>query len=314
MDSIKIFTDDDVRLKIDMATATQLMRDAFVQISKRSASVPVRTALDSVDKSGRVLFMPAYSPSYHLFGLKMVSVFKKKKKKNLPSIHGKMLVMDDEQGIPKGLIDAEYLTALRTGAASGVATDLLALKEAKVLAIFGTGAQAKTQVAAIIQVRAISEILVFGTYAEKSEQFCDYIRDNYQIECKPGKVSIDLKRADIICTATTSTDPVFSFDDIKAGVHINGIGSYKPTIREIPEKVIQQCLLVVDQKEAALSEAGDITIPINNGTITEEHIHAELGEIIDGSKKGRTEANQITVFKSVGNAVQDLAMASFLLK
>lgn len=312
MNAFKILSDEDVRKAIDMATAIRLMRDAFVQISQRSAIVPVRTALDAKDQSGRVLFMPAYSSAYQLFGLKMVSVFPDNVKKQMPSIQGKMLVMDDRSGTPKGLIDAEYLTSLRTGAASGVATDLLASPEAKVMAIFGTGAQSITQVAAILQVRNIDELLVFGSSKEKSAQFCHYIHTEHNIKCSMGTKD-NLKLADIICTATTSTQPVFELDQVKAGVHINGIGSYKPTIREIPEKVIQQSLLVVDQKEAALSEAGDIVIPINNGVITPNHIHAELGEIVAGTKVGKTSKNQITVFKSVGNAVQDLAMANFLL-
>ncbi len=302
-----------MRQKIDMATAIRLMRDAFIQISKSSASVPVRTALDSHDKGGRVLFMPAYSPAYNLFGLKMVSVFPENPKMNIPSIQGKMLVMDDKSGTPKGLIDAEYLTALRTGAAAGVATDLLATTDAAVLAIFGTGAQARMQVAAILQVRPIAEVIVFGTSKTKSEAFCSYIKDNHEVLSNHGSVKVDLKRADIICAATTSADPLFSLEDVKPGVHINGIGSYKPTIREISEAVIKHALLIVDQREAALAEAGDIIMAINDRAIAPAHIHAELGELLNGTKKGRTAPDQITVFKSVGNAVQDLAMASFLL-
>ncbi len=141
MSSFKIFSDEDVQKRVDMATAIDLMRDAFIQISKRTAQVPIRATLDTVDKKGRVLFMPAYSPPFHLFGLKMVSVFPENVKKEIPSIQGKILMMDDVTGAPLGLIDAEYLTALRTGAASGVATDLLAATDSKVLAIFGTGAQ-----------------------------------------------------------------------------------------------------------------------------------------------------------------------------
>lgn len=312
MDSFKILTDEDVRQAIDMATAIRLMRDAFVQISQRSAIVPVRTAIDAKDQSGRVLFMPAYSSAYQLFGVKMVSVFPDNVKKLMPSIQGKMLVMDALSGTPRGLIDAEYLTSLRTGAASGLATDLLASPEARVLAIFGTGAQSITQVAAILQVRHIDELLVFGSSEEKSVQFSNYIHTEHNIKCSMGTMD-NLKQADIICTATTSLHPVFELEQVKAGVHINGIGSYKPSIREIPEEVIQQSLLVVDQREAALSEAGDIVIPIHNGIISPNHIHAELGEIIQGTKSGRTSKNQITVFKSVGNAVQDLAMANFLL-
>lgn len=312
MRDFKILTERDIEERIDMATAIELMRDAFVQISEGSANVPVRTAIDDNQHKGRVLFMPAYSSAYHLFGLKMVSVFPENAKSGGPSIQGKMLVMDDA-GSPLGLLDAEHLTSLRTGAASGLATTLLALPNSKVLAIFGTGTQAKTQVAAILQVRPIEEVLVFGTTSEKSKSFCAHLSKQHQVKCILPQAN-DLLRADIICTATTSPNPVFEYEQLKPGVHINGIGSYKPAIREIPAKAIQHGLLIVDQKEAALSEAGDIVLAIKEGYITTNQIHAELGELISGNKQGRTDNNQITIFKSVGNAVQDLAIASYLMK
>ncbi|MEQ8304914.1 MAG: ornithine cyclodeaminase family protein [Cyclobacteriaceae bacterium] len=313
MSDFKILRESDIEARMDMATAIDLMRDAFVQISARSANVPVRTAMDDAKQRGRVLFMPAYSPGYHLFGLKMVSVFPDNVKKGEPSIQGKMLVMDDETGTPLGLLDAENLTAIRTGAASGLATDLLAHPDSNVLAIFGTGAQSKTQVAAILKVRPIEEVLVFGTSKEKAQAFCDEMSTVHKAQFSVGSPT-DLKRADIICTATTSTTPVFELEQLKPGVHINGIGSYKPSIREIPPQVIAKSLLVVDQREAALSEAGDIVLAMEEGAIAADHIYAELGELVSGAKKGRTSDTQITVFKSVGNAVQDLALAAYLLK
>lgn len=314
MSEFRIISDEEVRNWINMSDAISIMSEAFVQISQRSATVPVRSALSTGDNKGRVLFMPAYTPAYNLFGIKSVSVFPENSKKGLPSIHGKILVFEDQSGIPIALIDAEYLTALRTGAASGLATDLLAHPEAKVLAIFGTGAQSRTQVAAILEVRDIEEVLVFGTSDEKSSQFCAYLEKTHQIKCKVANTEKHLMTADIICTATTSLQPLFNLNQIKQGVHINGIGSFRPDMHEIESAIIKESLLIVDQRESALSEAGDIIIPIQEGLINESHIHAELGEVVSGSKRGRTNQQQITVFKSVGNAVQDLAMASYLLK
>lgn len=313
MNSLKIFSDEEVRIKVGMTTAISLMREAFIQISKQTAQVPVRTALDNQSNSGRVLFMPAYSPGFQIFGLKMVSVFPENVKNKIPAIQGKLLIMDDSTGSPLGLIDAEYLTALRTGAASGLATDVLASSNAKVLAIFGTGVQANTQVAAVLQVRDIETVIVFGNSKEKSIGFCQYIESHYGVKTIIGDLTKNLKEADIICTATTSAKPVFELSQIKQGVHINGIGSYKPNIRELPSGIIQQSILIVDHRESALSEAGDIIIPLQEGIINAQHIQAELGEILDGTKKGRTNATEITVFKSVGNAVQDLAIAAYLL-
>lgn len=313
MKGFRVVLEEDIRRELDMGKAIELMREAFLQISGGVATVPVRTVLDEKGGRGRALFMPAYSSGYGLFGLKMVSVFPQNPKIGLPSIQGKMLVMEANHGTPVGLLDAEYLTALRTGAASGYATGLLANPGSSVLAIFGTGTQALTQVEAVTSVRHIKKLLVYGTSQAKAEAFCEKMNDQYKLPCVAPNGLAALMEADIICTATTSTHPVFELGHIKPGVHINGIGSFKPEIREIPAAVIRQSLLIVDQRAAALSEAGDLIIPIKEGVIGSDHIHAELGEVASGIKTGRTDANQITVFKSVGNAVQDLAMAAFLL-
>jgi len=296
-----------------MAKAIDLMKEAFVQLSSYQATIPVRTVISSSDQDGRVLFMPSYSPAFGLFGLKMVSVFNKNEEVGLPVIQGNMLIMDGKHGSLLAMIDAEYMTALRTGAASGLATDLLARKDATVLAIFGTGAQAETQVAAILTVRKITKVIVFGRGKEKTIFFCKKMTNQFPCEIVPATSSIDLLQADIICTATTSKTPVFEEQHVKAGSHINGIGSFTSSMQEIPSDVINKAWVVVDQYAAALKEAGDIVIPIQQGLIDQNHIRAELGEIILGRNAGRTLHDQITVFKSVGNAIQDLAIASCLL-
>lgn len=313
MSVFKQFTKEDIRKKISMGKAIDLMRGAFLQLSAGVAQVPVRTVIDSHDQSGRVLFMPSYSSAYGLFGLKMVSVFDHNTRRNLPSIQGMIMVMDGQTGTPLGLLDAEYLTALRTGAASGLATDLLARKNSEILAIFGSGVQAETQLEGVLDVRPIKEVIVFGKTQSKTVSFCQRMTEKFSVGIHSARAPQELNRADIICTATTSSTPVFQKDDLKKGVHINGIGSYKPAMQEVPSEVIQHATLIVDQRAASLTEAGDIVIPIRQGFITNDHIHAELGEIISGSKKGRISEDQITVFKSVGNAIQDLALAHCML-
>jgi ornithine cyclodeaminase/alanine dehydrogenase-like protein (mu-crystallin family) len=225
-----------------------------------------------------------------------------------------MMVMDGTTDSPLAMLEAEYLTALRTGAASGLATDLLARKTVEVLAIFGTGTQAETQLEGVLAARKIQEVIVFGRDIKKTRSFCKRMKERFKTNIVPSQSFDELREADIICTATTCTEPLFQLHQLKSGVHINGIGSYKPTMQEIPADVIKQSLLVVDHREAALSEAGDIVIPLQKKIINKNHIHAELGEIISGSKKGRTSDSQITVFKSVGNAIQDLAIAHYMLK
>lgn len=313
MSVFRQFTKEDIRKKISMGKAIDLMRGAFLQLSAGVAQVPVRTVIDSHDQSGRVLFMPSYSSAYGLFGLKMVSVFDHNTRLNLPSIQGMIMVMDGQTGTPLGLLDAEYLTALRTGAASGLATDLLARKNSEILAIFGSGVQAETQLEGVLDVRPIKEVIVFGKTQSKTVSFCQRMTEKFSVGIHSARAPQELNRADIICTATTSSTPVFQKDHLKKGVHINGIGSYKPAMQEIPSEVIQHASLIVDQRAASLTEAGDIVIPIRQGFITNDHIHAELGEIISGSKKGRISEDQITVFKSVGNAIQDLALAHCIL-
>ncbi len=305
---IQYFTREDIKNRISMPRAIEMMRSAFLQLSSGKAVAPVRTVIESRDHMGRVLFMPSYSAEFGLFGLKMVSVFHNNEAINLPAIQGKMLLMDGVNGTPLAVLDAEYLTALRTGAAAGLATELLARKDAEVMALFGTGVQAETQLEGVLAVRPIKELFVYAKTEKRAQAFCDAVRPRFSFVVLPGRPE-DLKRADVISTATTSPSTLFEYDQLKPGVHINGIGSYKPTMQEIGASVITRCLLIVDQREAALSEAGDIVIPIQQGLITKDHIHAELGEVISGFRKGRTDESQITVFKSVGNAVQDLAIA-----
>jgi ornithine cyclodeaminase/alanine dehydrogenase-like protein (mu-crystallin family) len=195
-----------------------------------------------------------------------------------------------------------------------LATDLLARDNAHVLALFGTGTQAYTQLAAVATVRDIKKVIVFGKTIARATAFCDELASQYPITFVAARDLSELKEADVICTATTSSTPLFPVTALKEGVHINAIGSFKPNMQEIDASVILQSLLIVDQREAALSEAGDIMIPVQQGRMGPEHIHAELGEVVSGFRKGRTSENQLTVFKSVGNAIQDLAIAHGMLK
>ena len=295
-----------------MAVAIGLMKEAFIHLSEKKVIVPIRSVIEPQQSNGTALFMPSYSPSWQLFGLKMVSVFPQNSKE-LPVVQGKMLVMSAVDGRPLAMLDAATVTALRTGAASGLATDLLANPDANTLAIFGTGTQAWSQVEGVLTVRKIKKVVVRGTNREKETMFCRKVSDEFEVDCRSMNYPEDLKKVDIICTATTSNDPLFTLAMLDRGVHINGIGSFKTTMREIGSDVIKGSLLIVDQRESVLAEAGDIVIPISEGVITAEHIHAELGEIIFGKKKGRSSLQQITVFKSVGNAIQDLAIANFLV-
>lgn len=308
---MKSFSADDIN-RIPMGTAIDLMREAFQLLSEGKVRVPLRTTVDTDDKTGVALFMPSYAPDWKLFGLKMVSVFSRNTPP-LQSIQGQMLVMDGETGTLLAMLDAPAVTALRTGAASGLATELLALSESKILVVFGTGAQALTQVAGVLAVRKINTILVKGTSAEKEKAFSQKIEKKFHVSCEPLRDLNKLVDADVICTATGSSKPLFERRHIKPGVHINAIGSYQAHMRELSEDIVQSYRLVVDQRNAVLHEAGEVAIPIREGRMKPEVILAELGEVVAG-KSVRESPDDITVFKSVGNAIQDLAVARYLLR
>jgi len=303
---------EQVRSVLSMREAIGLMRQAFVSISNKEATVPLRSAIDIPEQEARALFMPVYVPSLGCIGVKVVSVYPNNSAvRGIPNIHGQLLLIGAADGVPLCVIDAEYLTALRTGAASGVATDLLALPYAMTLAIFGTGVQAFTQVAGVCAVRAIESIFVFGREERSSMDFAAALQKEFGISACVG-ARADLREADIICTATNSRVPVLDVSDVKKGCHINAIGSFKPDMQELPSAVVVMADLWVDQEAAALSEAGDLLVPLSKGLISPAHIKGELGEVLSGRISGRVDPEAITLFKSLGNAVQDIFAAKFV--
>jgi ornithine cyclodeaminase/alanine dehydrogenase-like protein (mu-crystallin family) len=231
----------------------------------------------------------------------------------MPVIHAIYTLFNSETGQTLAVMDGEYLTAVRTGAASGLATKLLAREDSKVLAIFGAGVQSRTQAEAVCTVRQIEEIHVFDIDHGKAEKFAAEVSGKLNVNVIPQKDKNVLQSVDVICTATPARNSLFEDTLIKDGVHINGVGAYTPQMCEIPHETIKRSKLIVDSITACLVEAGDIIQPINSGIITEDHIHAEIGEIVLGTKEGRTSDDEITVFKSVGNAVQDVSAAAIIL-
>jgi len=296
---------------VEMRTAIELMREVFQLLSEGKVEVPLRTSMVTEDKTGMALFMPSYAPSWGLFGLKMVGVFGDNAPP-LPAIQGQVLVMDAENGRFLAMLDAPAVTALRTGAASGLATELLANPDASILAVFGTGVQAWTQIGGVLAVRKIKKILIKGTSPENEQSFSNRVVDHYNVPCESLGDLANLAKAHVICTATNSEEPLFESIHLGSGVHINAVGSYKAGMREIPEAVIAKARLIADQRAAVLHEAGEVAIPIKEGRMTPGIIYGELGEIVSG-KEGRTSLEQITIFKSVGNAIQDLAIARYMI-
>lgn len=286
------------------------MREAFGQLSAGLARVPVRLRLEA--ESGVTLFMPAYLDRTQDLGAKIVSFYPNNPQRGLPAISAVVLVLDSQTGFPTALMEAGYLTALRTGAASGLATDLLARRDASVVTIFGAGAQAPTQIEAVRAVRPIREVRIVARRRESADRLAKQI-EGVDVRILDDR-SAALAGADIVIAATTSSTPVFDGHDVEPGTHINGIGSYTPEMQEVDATVVQRARIVVDSREAALKEAGDLIIPIEQGLIRTEDVDTELGEIVNGTKAGRTSDSEITFFKSVGVAVQDVAVARRVLQ
>lgn len=312
MASIRILSRSDIRKIIDMPKAISLMEIAFGAISGNQVEVPVRTHIHMPEWNGESLYMPVYLKNEGLFGLKLVGMAGNNPPRGMPLIRATIFLVNAENGLPLSLMEGGFITALRTGAGSGLATSLLARKDAEVLAIFGTGAQAMPQVEAVSVVRDIKQVIVFGRNPGKAAEFAAEIKEQLGLPAITGTRPEMLREADIICTATKSSFPVFSDQHLKPGVHINGIGAYRPDMAEVPAETIVRSTVIVDQKEACLKEAGDILQPIHSGIWDESKIMGELGEIVAGKIPGRTSEEEITVFKSVGNAAQDLVVAGYV--
>jgi alanine dehydrogenase len=314
---IRVLTADDVRQALPMKVAVEAMKEAFAQFSKGEARLPLRSRIEVPEQDGITLFMPAMLDASQDMAIKIVSVFPRNPEKDLPTIHAVVIALDTQFGRPSAVMEGASLTAIRTGAASGAATDLMARPDSKTAAIFGSGVQARTQLEAVCTVRDIKEVFVFSLDEEGLPVFVDDMRgagpipENIHIPKDPQEA---VAGADVICTATTSYSPVFDHKDVKPGTHINAVGSFTPEMQEINSDTVRAARIVVDSREAALVEAGDLIIPLEEGYIDRQDMDTELGEIVLGDKPGRTDDEQITLFKSVGIAVQDVIAASHALK
>ena len=308
--SFRILTGTEIRAAVDMPTCIQAMRAAFSQLSAGRANVPQRMILDAPPAEGMMLLMPAHLQNGPHLSVKLVSFFRGNPEKGLPLIQAMVMLYDAQNGRLLAMMDGESITALRTGAASGLATDLLAAPDASCVAIFGYGVQAETQLAAVCAVRHIRTALVFGRNRERAAAFARRMADKLGIQISAATDASSLRKAQVICTATTAAQPVFDDAHIMPGMHINGVGSFKTDMQEVPTATVQRARLIVDHRSACLKEAGDIVIPITQGVISAAHIHAELGEILNNRATGRVSDQDITFFKSVGNAIQDLALAT----
>lgn len=299
----------DIQRCLPMKKAIEVVKRAFMSLSHGEAVIPARTHIDVPEQDGVVLVMPGFLPGEGAMTVKTVSIFPGNAGQGLPVIHGVVVAVNPRTGVPLALLEGAGLTALRTGAASGAATDLLARPDASTAAIFGAGVQGRAQLEAVCAVRSMETVWVYDRNEKAAQVFAREMGKKVEAVVRAASTPSEAASgADIICTATTSSAPVFEDRDIRPGTHINAIGVFKPDKREIPPETIRRARVFVGSREACREEAGDLLIPLQEGLIDEGHIVAELGEIAAG--EGRLAAEDITLFKSVGVAVQDTAVAA----
>ena len=308
-----LLTRDDVIRVLDMPDCMDVVEKAFAELASGTAELPLRIGIKP--PGGISLYMPAYLKELGALACKVVTVYKDNPTKHdMPTTIGKVLLQDPETGDVTCIMDGGYLTAMRTGAVSGVATKYLArTAEGQVAGIFGAGVQARMQLWAVAVVRKLGKALVYDPAPDAVRSFIDELGPKLDLEIEAvDSVEAMIAGSDILCAATSSSQPLFDGATVRPGTHINGIGSHTPNARELDTAIVARSKFIADSAEACLSEAGDLMIPIEEGAITAEHIHAELGEIVLGTKPARENDDEITLFKSNGLAIQDVATAKLV--
>jgi len=311
---VLLLTKKDIQRIFTMQAAVEADKQAFRIYSKGDSDVPLRVSISAPNYEGQTLFMPGYVEKLDSMGVKIVSVFPHNSKKNIPSVPATMVLIDGTSGEVCCVLDGTYLTQLRTGAAAGAATDLLARADAKIGALIGTGGQAITQLEAMLTVRDLSEVRICGTNFERTQSFVAQRQAefaNFKTLLRAVETSEEaITNADIITAVTTSHLPVFNGHLVKAGAHINGVGSYRPDMQELDEVILQRAAKIFfDSQEAVLAEAGDFIIPLANGTLTLAKFTGEIGQALLNNLPGRETPEEITLFKTVGIAVLDIVTA-----
>jgi len=314
---VLVLARSDVERLIDPDLLREAIAGAMADLSAGRVSMPPRIAALVPERDGLLAAMPAYLPSAGALTTKLVSLFPRNRDR--PTHQAVIVVFDAEHGTPVALMDGEAITAARTAAASALATDLLARQDAEVLAIVGTGVQAAAHLRAVPRVRSFREVRVAGRDRAKAQRLVDEARGWPDSIGARAVATYEeaIRGADVISAATHSPEPVVRREWLASGAHVTSVG-YNTAGREVDGATFRDALLVVESRAAALAPppagSNDIALAIKEGAIGPDHVHAELGEIVNGSRPGRTDARQLTVYKSVGVAVQDAAAAALVLE
>jgi len=303
---MRIFSEEQVRNAIKVDDLIAALRLAFVR-GFADVRMPVRTVL-KLEGGTMLLVMPCYDGDTKTAGVKLVSVCRK------AGVNAAYEVLDATTGIVLARMEANFLTDVRTAATSAVATDLLAHKNVETLGIFGSGRQAVAHFATLPRVRNFRRYLVCGSGRTDLHAFCARMKKERGLKIEIANAETVARESDVICTCTTAREPLFDGSWLRPGTHLNLVGAFQSETREVDDATVKRARVVVDTYPGALSEAGDLLIPITNGSIERAHIAADLHEIASGKRPGRTNAAEITLFKSVGCALEDLVTAQLVYR
>ena len=307
---------EDIKSVVTMRDMIEANKKAFKMTVDQTIDAPLRTVINGKDND-TFIFMPSYAPDLDVAGIKVIDIFPNNIDQGLMTSPAQVLLIDGTNGYVIALMDGTYVTQLRTGASSGAAFDLLAKQECKKGAMIGTGGQAATQLEAMLTARKLETVKIFDLNEERCKAFAKEMQEelaDYGAEIVPTKSSDEcIEDADLIITVTPSSKPVFDGTKVKAGATLSCVGTYEPHKHEMDPEILKRASKIIcDSKEAALAETGDLLIPISDGIITENDIQGSLGDVINGTIKGRENDDEIIVFETVGVAAQDLVAAKII--
>jgi alanine dehydrogenase len=311
--SLLVLNKREVESLLSMPTCISLMEAALASLARGEVVLPLRPMIRIPDSRNVYGVMPAYSAALKAIGTKLISVFPDNHSTQLDSHQGAVALFDGTNGTMLALMEAASITAIRTAAVSGVATKLLARKDASTLAILGTGVQGRSHIDAMMAARPFKRVIVWSRDAKKAHALVELASKRHKAAFEvAGSAAAAVGHADVVCTVTASREPILEGAWLRDGVHINAVGASLPTTRELDTAVVTRSRVFVDRRESAINEAGDLIIPMKEGKFDMKDIVAEIGELLTGTAKGRRDDREITLFKSLGIAVEDLACAQWL--
>ncbi|MDY3068305.1 MAG: hypothetical protein SOR57_01320 [Parabacteroides sp.] len=309
---MKIITSKDIKENISLSCLIDEMAKAFILLEGNKSYMPLRTITDMGKDNPILFFKPAIDNTNGYITIKLLNQLKGSSPFGYPTIQGMVILLDGLKNRILSIMDGSIITTYRTGATSGLATKLLSKEDSSVLAIFGAGAQAYTQIEAVMAVRNIKKVIVFDINKNSALKLIEYFKTRKDAEFIEGTDRKTLSEADIICTVTNSTKALFQTNELKEGVHINAIGSFAESMRELPDDVFNGSALYVDHKDSCFKESGDIIVPLKNNRIDNSNFRGEMKDLIKGCIPGRKDEKERTIFKSVGIANQDLVAAEYI--